>query len=95
MHIKTTQTINVLFCRVIFEAQIESDTPYEAKWFKDNLPLNSPDYETRLENHTASLMIEETFSEDTARYTLRVQNGAGEAESSAYLHVKGGAFLNI
>ena len=37
----------------------------------------------------ATLTIEETFSEDTARYTVKVNNGVGEAESSAYLHVKG------
>jgi len=34
-------------------------------------------------------MIEETFSEDTARYTVRITSAVGEAESSAYLHVKG------
>ena len=75
--------------RVVFECHIESEITFEVRWFKDSLPLNSPDYETRCDAHKASLTIEETFSEDTARYTVRVTNAAGEAESSAYLHVKG------
>lgn len=58
-------------------------------WYKDNLPLNSPDYETRYDRGVATLTIEETFSEDTARYTVRLTNEAGTAESSAYLHVRG------
>ena len=74
---------------MIFEVHIESEITVEVKWFKDNLPLNSPDYETRHEGNVASLTIEETFSEDTARYTIRVSNMYGEVESSAYLHVKG------
>ena len=75
--------------RVIFECQLESELEFEVKWFKDSLPLNSPDYETRQDKHAVSLMIEETFSEDTARYTVRITSAVGEAESSAYLHVKG------
>ena len=73
----------------MFEIHIESEKPVEVRWFKDNLPLNSPDYETRHEGNIASLTIEETFSEDTARYTIKVSNMYGEVESSAYLHVKG------
>ena len=68
---------------------MDSDQVPEVRWFKDNLPLTSPDYETRFLNGTATLSIEETFSEDTARYTCRFTNEAGMAESSAFLTVKG------
>lgn len=68
---------------------MESDTVPEVRWFKDNLPLTSPDYETRYDKGLATLTIEETFSEDTARYTCKVSNPSGMAESSAYLTVKG------
>ncbi|XP_064598296.1 coiled-coil domain-containing protein 141-like isoform X2 [Liolophura sinensis] len=72
-----------------FECRIEvTPQPVEVKWFKDNLPLNSPDYETKFFDGLATLTIEETFSEDTARYTCRFNNAAGTAESSAHLHVK-------
>lgn len=87
-----TESYNVLsfvIIRFTFECRVESDTPSEAKWFKDNLPLASPDYETRYNNGLATLTIEETFSEDTARYTIRITNMAGTAESSAHLNVKG------
>ena len=87
--------IEIILFRVIFEVHIESEITVEVKWFKDNLPLNSPDYETRHEGNVASLTIEETFSEDTARYTIRVSNMYGEVESSAYLHVKGKSHVDF
>lgn len=68
---------------------MESDSIPEVRWYKDNLPLTSPDYETRYDRGLATLTIEEIFSEDTARYTCRITNQAGSAESSAYLTVKG------
>ncbi|CAG5126015.1 unnamed protein product [Candidula unifasciata] len=74
--------------RVTFECRVDSDQVPEVRWYKDNLPLTSPDYETRFMNGLATLTIEETFSEDTARYTCRFTNEAGMAESSAYLTVK-------
>ncbi|XP_012936768.1 uncharacterized protein LOC101859779, partial [Aplysia californica] len=74
--------------RFTFECRVDSDQVPEVRWYKDNLPLTSPDYETRFLNGQATLTIEETFSEDTARYTCRFTNEAGMAESSAYLTVK-------
>ena len=75
--------------RFTFECRVESDTIPEVRWYKDNLPLTSPDYETHYDRGLATLTIEEIFSEDTVRYTCRVTNQAGTAESSAYLTVKG------
>lgn len=53
------------------------------------MPLNSPDYETRYSDGIATLTIEETFSEDTARYTVKFNTYLGSAESSAHLTVRG------
>lgn len=50
---------------------------------KDNI-----DYRTAFVNGVATLTIDETFVEDTAVYTVRAQNVAGMAESSAKLVVK-------
>ena len=68
---------------------MESDIIPQVSWLKDNLPLTSPDYETHFDQGLATLTIEETFSEDTARYTCRFSNDAGMVESSAYLNVRG------
>lgn len=68
---------------------MDSPVQPEVTWFKDNLPLNSPDYETCYGNGIATLTIEETFSEDTARYTVRFTTPAGSADSSAHLTVRG------
>ncbi|XP_060064415.1 titin-like, partial [Ylistrum balloti] len=74
--------------KVTLECQVQSELPPEVTWYKDNLPLNSPDYETKFNLGCATLTIEETFSEDTARYTCRFTNEVGVAESSSYLHVR-------
>ncbi|KAK3083136.1 hypothetical protein FSP39_014900 [Pinctada imbricata] len=74
--------------RVTMECHVASDTQPNVSWYKDNLPLNSPDYETRYNNGVATLTIEETFSEDTARYTCRFATPAGMTESSAHLTVR-------
>lgn len=79
----------LLWHRFTFECRVESETVPEVRWFKDNLPLNSPDYETHYDRGLATLTIEETFSEDTARYTCRFTSQSGMAESSAYLTVRG------
>jgi hypothetical protein len=63
-------------------------------WYKDNIPLISPDYETRFDNGLATLTIEETFSEDTARYVCRATNSAGSAETSGHLTVRGMFLFN-
>lgn len=58
-------------------------------WYKAGLSIqNNPDYHTAFENGLCSLTIEETFAEDSARYTCRASNTAGEAETTALLSVK-------
>lgn len=75
--------------RFTFECHVDTPIQPEVTWYKDNLPLNSPDYETKYSNGVATLTIEETFSEDTARYTVKFTTYIGHAESSAHLTVRG------
>lgn len=59
-------------------------------WEKDGIPIqNNPDYQVKLDGGLCSLTIEETFAEDSAKYTCRGYNDAGVAETSAYLSVMG------
>ena len=53
------------------------------------MPLNSPDYQTSFVKGTATLTIEETFSEDTAKYTCRATTPEGSVNTTATLRVKG------
>ncbi|RCN33820.1 immunoglobulin I-set domain protein, partial [Ancylostoma caninum] len=58
-------------------------------WLKDGIDVkNNIDYRQDYINGVASLVIEETFIEDTATYTVRATNAGGVAESSAKLTVK-------
>jgi hypothetical protein len=59
-------------------------------WFKEGLSIqNNPDYRTSFDNGSCSLTIEETFSEDSARFVCRAENEAGVAETGATLTIKG------
>ncbi|KJH40765.1 immunoglobulin I-set domain protein, partial [Dictyocaulus viviparus] len=55
-------------------------------WLKDGIDVKSNmDYRQDFVNGIASLVIEETFIEDTATYTVRAENEGGVVESSAKL----------
>lgn len=59
------------------------------QWFKDGISIESNlDYQTNFENGVCALSIEETFTEDSARFTCKARNAVGSAETSAYLSVK-------
>ncbi len=75
--------------RFTFECKVECETTPKIEWFKDDMPLSSPDYQTTFSKGTATLTIEETFSEDTAKYTCKASTADGSAETSAVLRVKG------
>lgn len=62
----------------------------EVEWLKDNMSITgNPDYKTTFEEGICTLTIEETFTEDSALFTCKAVNGAGMAETSATLTVKG------
>lgn len=64
--------------------------PTKVTWYKDNISIeNNPDYQTSKIDNRYVLTIEETFVEDSAKFTCRAENDSGFAETSAYLSVKG------
>ncbi|XP_066595731.1 uncharacterized protein [Prorops nasuta] len=72
-----------LICRLI-----GSPTP-EVIWYKDGVSmLNNPDYVTKFVGDTCTLEIEETFTEDSAKFTCKAFNIYGSVETTATLTVK-------
>ncbi|XP_026815442.1 titin isoform X5 [Rhopalosiphum maidis] len=71
-----------------FECSIEGE-PSKVTWFKDNISIdNNPDYQTSKIGNRYILTIEETFVEDSAKFTCRAENDSDVIETSAYLSVK-------
>lgn len=66
----------------------------QVQWFKEGILVeNNPDYQTSMEKGICRLTIEETFSEDTAKFICRAINPAGVAETQSQLVVKGNFIL--
>lgn len=59
----------------------------EGRWYRDGLPVTTSDYRTRMDQHSASLMIEEAFGDDSGVFTFRLKTPFGEAETSGSLVV--------
>lgn len=73
-----------------FECHLVGRPVPEIVWYKDGISiLNNPDYFTTFIHGVCTLKIEETFAEDSAKYTCRAFNILGSAETSATLTVKG------
>jgi len=73
-----------------FECRLIGQPTPEVVWYKDGISiLNNPDYVTTYINDVCTLKIEETFAEDSAKYTCRAFNIIDSAETSATLTVKG------
>lgn len=61
-------------------------------WLKDGMAIaNNPDYQTKFDERdgTCCLTIDETFADDSARFTCQASNVAGIAETTAFLRVQG------
>lgn len=75
--------------RFSFICQVSGIPTPDIAWYKAGVPIqNNPDYQTSFEQGICNLSIEETFSDDSARYTCKATNSAGVAETSAFLSVK-------
>ncbi|XP_063235498.1 titin isoform X2 [Bacillus rossius redtenbacheri] len=75
--------------KVTFECRVTGIPMPEVVWYKDGISIqNNPDYQTTFEHGICQLKIEETFTEDSAKFTCKAANGAGTAETSATLAVK-------
>ncbi|KAF4518527.1 hypothetical protein B566_EDAN004271 [Ephemera danica] len=69
-----------------FECRVAGFPRPEVEWFKDGISIqNNPDYQTSYINGVCQLQIEETFSEDSAKFTCKAINDAGKAETHATL----------
>lgn len=78
-----------------FECRLVGQPVPEIVWYKDGISiLNNPDYLTTYVNGVCTLKIEETFAEDSAKYTCRAFNILGTAETSAMLTVEGKLYLS-
>ncbi|KAK6627495.1 hypothetical protein RUM44_009973 [Polyplax serrata] len=73
-----------------FECKLTGNPTPEILWLKDDLSVqNNPDYQTKFDakDGACTLTIDETFVEDSARFTCRATNSVGKAETSALLTV--------
>ncbi|XP_035212204.1 muscle M-line assembly protein unc-89-like isoform X2 [Stegodyphus dumicola] len=72
-----------------FECEVDGEPMPRVQWFKDGILVeNNPDYQTSMERGICKLTIEETFSEDTAKFVCKATNPLGVAETQSYLSVK-------
>ncbi|CAL4066271.1 unnamed protein product, partial [Meganyctiphanes norvegica] len=72
-----------------FECKVVGFPMPNIEWLKDGMNMSTnPDYKTSMEEGLCKLTIEETFTEDSAKFTCRAGNAAGNAETSANLIVK-------
>ncbi|XP_015171223.1 PREDICTED: titin isoform X2 [Polistes dominula] len=75
--------------RFTFECRLIGYPIPEVVWYKDGISiLNNPDYLTTFHQGICTLTIEETFAEDSAKFTCKAFNNFGSAETSATLTVK-------
>jgi titin len=78
--------------RCLMKATVTGVPTPAITWFKDGVPVQKDnlDYNASFDiaSGLCSLMIEETFVEDSANWSLRASNQAGYAESHAKLTVK-------
>lgn len=72
-----------------FECQVVGDPEPDVTWYKDGMSIqNNPDYKTVFENGKCSLTIEETFTEDSAKFKCKAINNYGSADTCATLSVR-------
>uniref|UniRef100_A0A8D8TU96 Muscle M-line assembly protein unc-89 n=1 Tax=Cacopsylla melanoneura TaxID=428564 RepID=A0A8D8TU96_9HEMI len=71
-----------------FKCRVAGFPTPQISWHKDGLSIeNNPDYQTSFLNDEASLTIDETFAEDSAKFTCVARNSAGAAETYAFLSI--------
>lgn len=75
--------------RFTFECHVTGHPRPIIKWLKDGISIESNlDYQTNFsEDGVCTLTIEETFTEDSAKFSCEAKNAIGSAETSAYLSV--------
>ncbi|XP_020714421.1 titin homolog isoform X4 [Ceratitis capitata] len=72
-----------------FECEVSGNPEPAVEWFKDSISIqNNPDYKTTYDRGVCRLVIEETFTADSARFSCRASNLVGSNETSANLSVR-------
>lgn len=71
------------------ECKVECATVPTILWYKDDVEITSHDYITSFKDMVATLTIEETFSDDSAKYTCKATSVDGSSDTSAQLKVRG------
>ncbi|XP_036337176.1 titin homolog isoform X4 [Rhagoletis pomonella] len=72
-----------------FECEVTGNPEPAVEWFKDGISIqNNPDYKTTYDRGVCRLVIEETFTADSARFSCRASNLVGSNETSANLSVR-------
>ncbi|KAG1672025.1 Muscle M-line assembly protein unc-89 [Nymphon striatum] len=75
--------------KVRFECSVFGTPTPQVTWYKDGIIIeNNPDYKTSFSNGLCTLSIEETFSEDSAKFMCRAVNMVGIAETQGRLFVQ-------
>lgn len=75
---------------VQFVCRVTGNPTPTVTWLKDGVSIaNNPDYHTTFENGVCCLKIDETFADDSARFTCQASNVAGFAQTTALLRVQG------
>ncbi|XP_054732034.1 uncharacterized protein LOC129240321 isoform X8 [Anastrepha obliqua] len=72
-----------------FECEVTGNPEPTVEWFKDGISIqNNPDYKTTYDRGVCRLVIEETFTADSARFSCHASNLVGSTDTSANLSVR-------
>ncbi|CAH8561518.1 unnamed protein product [Schistosoma turkestanicum] len=89
----TTEEGKKIIMETIFDSGLPPDAnPYDINqlqvtWYKDGIPVVTPDYEVSLTPNKASLKISETLNEDNAIFTCSISTPYGKAETKCTLSI--------
>lgn len=93
---KLTKMDKVLGSSIHMECKVSGSLPISAQWFKDGKEIStSAKYRLVCHENTVSLEVNNLELEDTANYTCKVSNVAGDDACSGILTVKGQNFLPL
>lgn len=91
---KLTKMDKVLGSSIHMECKVSGSLPISAQWFKDGKEIStSAKYRLVCHENTVALEVYNLELEDTANYTCKVSNVAGDDACSGILTVKGWDFF--
>lgn len=93
---KLTKMDKVLGSSIHMECKVSGSLPISAQWFKDGKEIStSAKYRLMCHENTVALDVNNLELEDTANYTCKVSNVAGDDACSGILTVKGQSSLPL